>query len=159
VTDGICPFNFSLVLKIFTLDDCPMPTNKKKLCIQPVFVRTGPTDASPTGSSAATVEQAAKDLWAKGCVELQINDPIYVDDATLKSMDDITKDAAGHESSAKEDTLLGKVDPKGDNDCLEVFFVDQMVDTNGNRHSWGDGDTKGGRSNQGSKIVVADDAN
>jgi hypothetical protein len=52
--------------------------------IQPVFVRSGPGDSSPTGRSFDLMMQAAKCIWRKCCIHFKVREPMYVDNAAFK---------------------------------------------------------------------------
>lgn len=135
------------------LDACPTKTvNKRKVCIQPVFIGTGPDDANATGASYAVFKAEAEAIWGKACIEFQWQAPIYINNNAYKILEGM-----GDSMTAEERALIREVDPRGDNDCIEVFFVSRMLNANGQKHESGDGYTvhSGG---QQAKIVVADDA-
>jgi len=73
-------------------------TFERSLKIQPVFIRSGPTDPAPTGWSFDTMMENARVMWRKCCINLDVQSPAYIDDATFKavsSISDVT-DLLGH---------------------------------------------------------------
>ncbi len=112
----------------------------KTLPIQPVFIRSGPTDASPTGWSFDTLMQAAKCMWRKCCIFFNVLPPVYVNKANYKVLDTATE----------IDNLRNEVTQSN---AIEVFVADSM-----NQYfyaNWGGGATFGsGTAN--AQIVTCD---
>jgi uncharacterized protein (TIGR03437 family) len=112
-------------------------STRRTICVQPVFVQTGPGDPAPTGSSFPTLMENAEDIWAKCCVRFDFQDPIYVNDADLKEL-------TTSEASELRDTV-------DNDDCIEVFFIGSWspMDYAGGGVTWGGGTAS-------AKIIVAD---
>ena len=120
----------------------------KIICIQPVFIGTGATDAKATGSSYGTMQKAADDIFKKCCIKFDWKAAKYVNKNEYK-------DTKG---PVEEQKLLKEEDEKGTNDCIEVFFVDTMTDPNTNEtHFGGDGVCYHSETKQ-AKVIVADTA-
>lgn len=95
-----------------------------KLKVQPVFIRSGPDDPSPTGKSFNTLIQSAKCMWRKCCVHLDVLEPVYVDNDAYKVID--------NEQEARN--LMNEVDI---DDAVEIFVADRMATALYN--GWGGG--------------------
>jgi hypothetical protein len=109
--------------------------------IQPVFVRSDPGDASPTGWAFDEMMQSAKCMWKKCCIHFNVLDPIYVDDASYKHLD-TTNEASN---------LKDEVDV---DDAVEVFVastIDAAI-----KNGWGGGATYNSGT-ASAKIVTCDD--
>lgn len=138
------------------LDACNAPkvkTNKRTVCIQPVFIGTGADDATKTGASYADFKAKADTTWAKCCVELDWKAPKYVNKPEYKTL----KLKAEGDAWADHRKLLAEEDGKGENECLEVFFVTHLQNTEGKNNDSGDG-MSFGSGTKGAQIIVADDA-
>lgn len=84
-----------------------------RLCIQPVRIRTGAADASPTGAGLAFGMPGANTQWAKADVVFQVRDWMFINNAGLKVATE----------GAEETTIRGSVDV---DDCIEIFFVENF---------------------------------
>lgn len=128
---------------------CPddLKSTKKKVCIQPIFIGTD-GGANNTGTSFAAQKAKADDLWKKCCVEFEWKAPKFIDKAAYRKIKFATRDDMEKEANA---------DPKGEDDCIEVFFVEQMLNADDKRHDSGDGTTRGSGT-KAAKIWVSDDA-
>lgn len=122
---------------IFTVE--PTYWIYRDLCIQPVFIRSGPDDPSPTGESFMTLMNNARDIWMKCCRTFTVRDPIYVNDASYKMLDPSSTD--GDLSPDEAEQLMNEVDPHGTNDCVEVFVASGCdgVEWNGGGATWSSG--------------------
>ncbi|MCA9285043.1 MAG: hypothetical protein KDA22_07510 [Phycisphaerales bacterium] len=138
-----------------TIPDCPeaQRCNKRKVCVQPVFIGTGANDATKTGTSYEVFKAKADTIWAKACVEIEWQDPVYVNKPGYKTIEKV--EAADGVTELR--SLKGEVDEKGENECIEVFFVSKFVKTNGDNHGRGDGTTFGGGT-ASAKVIVSDAA-
>jgi hypothetical protein len=87
-----------------------------QLNIQPVFVRSGPTDTSPTGWSFDTMMQSAKCLWRKCCVFFNVRSPIFVDKAAYKIL-------GGGWNFTDAIALMNEVNIK---DAVEIFVASRF---------------------------------
>ncbi|MFC2108774.1 hypothetical protein ACFLS5_04850 [Candidatus Bipolaricaulota bacterium] len=83
------------------------------VCIQPVFVRSGPSDSSPTGSSFNTMMSNAAALWAKCCVFFDVKPPIYVNNSSYKVL------------SGQTEAEALKAEHSNAN-CIEIFVADRF---------------------------------
>jgi len=96
------------------------------LRIQPVFIGTGPTDPSRTGTAWATLMAKAHELWNRcgsvRCIKFVVNNAIYVNKPAYKVLD----------SDAEATNLRAEVSVA---DAVEVFVVDRMTFA----CSWGGG--------------------
>jgi hypothetical protein len=81
-----------------------------QLNIQPVFIRSGPTDTSPTGWSFDTMMQSAKCIWRKCCVFFNVRTPVYVDKNDYKVLGSLNEAI----------NLLNEVNV---DDAVEIFVV------------------------------------
>lgn len=136
VNGGIISLSIENLAEIIQF--CPFGTTARRtICVQPMFVRTGPSDSSPTGSSLPTLMENAEGIWAKYCITFDVQEPIYVDDADLKVL--MTSEAS---------ELRATVD---DDDCIEVFFIASWSpeDTYGGGAAWSGGTAS-------AKIIIAD---
>lgn len=99
-----------------------------RLCIQPVRIRSGVADASPTGAGLAFGIPGANTQWGKADVVFQVRDWMFINNAGLKVAT----------SGAEETTIRGSVDL---DDCVEVFFVENFdpVDLHGGGATWSSG--------------------
>lgn len=68
------------------------------LRIQPVFVGTGPSDTTATGTAFDTLMNYARDMWNRcgetRCIKFVVNDPVYVNNNAYKTLDNETEAAA-----------------------------------------------------------------
>jgi hypothetical protein len=137
------------------LENCPedKTVNKRKVCIQPIFIGTGANDPNKTGASYEAMKREAEAVWAKACVELVWNDPQYINNNAYKEIEKFDENDGYDERTG----LLGEVDSGGTNDCIEVYFVTTFKNANGDKHAAGDGVTRGAGT-KSAKIIVADDA-
>lgn len=137
------------------LDGCPedKTLNKRKVCIQPVFIGTGANDPNKTGTSFEAMKREAEAIWAKACVELVWNEPQYINNNAYKEIENFDR----NEGFTERTNLLREVDPNGNNDCIEVYFVTTFRNANGDRHAAGNGVTRAAGT-KSAKIIVADDA-
>ncbi|MGZ5436557.1 MAG: hypothetical protein ACXWID_14645 [Pyrinomonadaceae bacterium] len=84
-----------------------------RLCIQPVRIRSGAADPSPTGAGLAFGRPGANTQWGKADVVFQVRDWMFINNAGLKVA---TEDA-------EEDTIRDSIDVA---DCIEIFFVENF---------------------------------
>lgn len=82
------------------------------LNIQPVFIRSSPSDTSPTGWSFDTMMQSAKCIWRKCCVFFNVLKPIYVDKGAYKVLNSLSEAIS----------LLSEVNV---DNAVEIFVVDR----------------------------------
>jgi len=103
---------------------------ERYLRIQPVFIRTGRDDPSPSGWTFEPMMQSAKCIWKKCCVDFEVLDPVYVDDGAYKEIQDVY---------AQEVTNLRAevTDP----DAIEIFVISQWTnpDRGGGGGTWSSG--------------------
>jgi hypothetical protein len=120
-------------------EDGTLSKPEKRLCVQPVFIRSNADDPSPTGTSFNTLLANANNIWRKCCIQFDAEDPIYIDNSSYKT---ITED------SAEESDLRAEVDC---DDCIEIFVVDKWSpeDAHGGGATW-----SGGTAD--AKIITAD---
>lgn len=113
----------------------------RRLCIQPVGVKSSNSDASPTGSALTTLMDHARDLWSRSCISFRVRPFRYVVNSDWKT---ITEDAQ------EEDDLRDSTDV---DDCVEVFFI----------AAWNPADAHGGGVTTGgghaSAKIITSDAN
>lgn len=87
------------------------------LKVQPVFIGSGPTDPTRTGSSWDTLFSYARVLWSRcgtvRCIAFSVNPPIYLNKPAYKVLETREEAAA----------LLGEVEVV---DAVEVFVVSRM---------------------------------
>ena len=95
-----------------------------RLRIQPVFIRSGPGDASPTGWSFDTLIENARVMWRKCCIELEVLPPIYIDDASYKSIS----------TEAEVNNLRALI--ADDPDAIEIFVTRSLGNL---ENAWGGG--------------------
>lgn len=99
-----------------------------RLCIQPVRIRSGAADASPTGAGLAFGMPGANTQWGKADVVFQVRDWMFINNAGLKVATE----------GAEETTIRGSVDV---DDCIEIFFVENFDPENlqGGGATWSSG--------------------
>lgn len=85
-----------------------------RLCIQPVRIRSGAADPTPTGAGLAFGTPGANTQWGKVDVVFQVRDWMFINDASLKVASE----------GAEETTIRGSVSV---DDCIEVFFVENFT--------------------------------
>lgn len=112
----------------------------RRLCIQPVGVKSSATDPSPTGTALAALKPGAVDIWKRVCVGFEWRPIMYVVNSSWKT---ITEDAQ------EETDLRNSVNI---DDCIEVFFIEHW---NPNCAHGGGVTFSGGEA--GSKIITSDD--
>lgn len=93
---------------------CLIPVTRVtyRIPIQPVFIRSSPRDPNPTGWAFDEMMSHAKEIWGKCCIEFEVRDPIYVDNADYKVL----------ESEAEAERLMDEVNVP---DAIEIFVVDK----------------------------------
>lgn len=113
------------------------------LKIQPVFIGTGPTDPTRTGTAWDTLMYYARVLWTRcgtvRCLTFSVNNPIYLSKPAYKVLDDSTEIA----------NLRAEVDVV---DAVEVFVVERLATCNligGGGACWSSGTAS-------AKIVTSD---
>lgn len=98
------------------------------LRIQPVFVGTGPSDTTATGTAFNTLMNYAHDMWNRcgetRCVKFVVNDPIYVNNNAYKILD----------SETEANAFRGEVSVTN---AVEIFVASQM--STNLACSWGGG--------------------
>ena len=99
-----------------------------RLCIQPVRIRSGAADPTPTGLGLAFGLPGANTQWNKADVVFQVRDWMFINNAALKVAT----------SGAEEDTIRASIDVA---DCIEVFFVENFdpVSLHGGGATWSSG--------------------
>lgn len=122
---------------VFTVE--PTAWVYRDLCIQPVFIRSGPADPSPTGENFLALMNNSRDIWIKCCRTFTVRDPIYVNDTSYKILDPSSTD--GDNSPDEAEALMDEVDPHGTNDCIEVFVASRWdgVEWDGGGATWSSG--------------------
>jgi hypothetical protein len=113
----------------------------RQLTIQPVFVRSGPADAAPTGWSFDTLMENARVMWRKCCIDLDVLPPIYVDGAAFKSIS----------TQQQVNSLRSQV--ADDPDAIEIFVTSSLGSL---ESQWGGGATFGSGT-AAAQIVTCDD--
>ena len=87
------------------------------LKIQPVFIGSGPSDPSATGTAFTTLMNHAHDMWNRcgtvRCIRFAVNAPIYVNNSAYRVLD----------NSAEATALRAEVSVA---DAVEVFVVERM---------------------------------
>ncbi len=133
---------------------CPpeLACKRRQVCLQPVFVRDS-DGMNPAGTSFTVMRDAANAVWAKCCVELIWQTPMFRDNTSFKIIENSDVQAGMDERKALRDT----VDQRGENDCIEVFFVKEMREADGDAHAYGDGVASASGSKH-AKIIIADAA-
>jgi hypothetical protein len=90
------------------------------LPIQPVFIGTGPEDASATGTAFDELMTNARDMWRRcgtvHCLTFSVRDPVYLDNDDYRVIDDGTEfeDFSYEHSSA---------------DAVEIFVAERLDST------------------------------
>lgn len=97
----------------------------RRLCVQPVRIRSSAGEASPTGAGLEFGLPAANHEWRKGDVIFEVRPFKEVISASLKVL-----------SESEAGALLSTVN---DDDCIEVFFVEKLDPES----LWGGGATFG----------------
>jgi hypothetical protein len=125
------------------LDLCSCPS--KRLCIQPVGVKSNAADPSPTGTAFAGQLAEADDLWNRVCVVFEVRPFMYVVNADWKTM---TYDSSPEDPASEQALLRASVDV---DDCVEVFYIDSWTnpEANGGGATWGSGTAS-------AKIITSD---
>ncbi|MGC9530617.1 MAG: hypothetical protein ACP5G2_08485 [Candidatus Bipolaricaulaceae bacterium] len=99
------------------IDWTKLLTPAEYLRIQPVFIGTGPADATATGKAFAELMKRSHDLWNRcssvRCIKFVVNTPIYINKPAYKVLD----------SEAEAANLRAEVSVAN---AVEVFFVDRM---------------------------------
>ncbi|MCB1058386.1 MAG: hypothetical protein KDD11_23030, partial [Acidobacteria bacterium] len=98
---------------------CP-PThqvNQRRLVVQPVGFRTSAADPTPSASTAAAQLATAQMVWAKCCIDIQVQPTVLITDAALKTSSDQTAIRAAY------------TDP--DPNTIEIFFVQNPLSASG----------------------------
>lgn len=105
-----------LIAKV-VIDWTKLFTRAEHLRIQPVFIGTGPTDATATGAVFAELMKRATELWNRcgtvRCIKFVVNNPIYINNPAYKIL----------ETEAEASSLRAEVDVA---DAVEVFVVSRM---------------------------------
>lgn len=99
---------------------------ERSLRIQPVFVRSGPSDTAPTGWAFDTLMENARVMWRKCCINLDVLPPIFIDDAAFKNIS----------TQQDIDNLRGQIND--DPDAIEIFVASSLGSLEA---SWGGGVT------------------
>lgn len=105
--------------------DPSLQVNRRRLIIQPVGFRSSDADPNPSGSTAATQLDKAREIWGKSCIDVQIRPIIYITSATLKTSDDLTAIRAAYTD--------------GDPNVIEAFFVQNALPSTGGGNAGGIG--------------------
>jgi hypothetical protein len=155
ITTTTIPIELQVVPKDFGLDECPsaMRCQTLTLCVQPViFDFTGSPAGGSSGTTLAAMKAEADAIFAKACVEIEWLAPIVIQDQQGKYRDIEDVNAPVDLTDAAQ-----LVDPKGENQCIEVFFHKRFMTPDGTEHRWGDGTTVRSGTPQ-AKIFLADAA-
>lgn len=98
------------------------------LCVQPVRIRSGAADPTPTGAGLAFGMPGANTQWNKADVVFQVRSWMFINNAGLKVAT----------SGTEEDTIRAAVNVA---DCIEVFFVENFdpVSLHGGGATWSGG--------------------
>lgn len=109
-----------------------------RLCLQPVSIRSGKGDASPTGAGLAFGMPGANTQWAKAGVVFNVRPRKTVINSALKIASE------GDEETTIRSTV-------NDDDCIEIFFVQNFSpeSLHGGGATWGSGTS-------GAKIISSD---
>ena len=114
------------------------------LRIQPVFVGSGPSDPSATGTAFNTLMNYSHDMWnrcaSERCIKFVVNDPIYVNNNAYRVLDNESEAIA----------FKGTVNVA---DAVEVFVAERM--STSLACSWGGGACFSGGT-ASSKVVSCD---
>jgi len=114
------------------------------LRIQPVFVGSGPSDPSATGTAFNTLMNHSHDMWNRcasvRCIKFVVNDPIYVNNNAYRVLD----------NEAEAIAFKGTVDVAN---AVEVFVAERM--STSLACSWGGGACFSGGT-ASSKVVSCD---
>jgi hypothetical protein len=114
------------------------------LRIQPVFVGSGPSDPSATGTAFNTLMNYSHDMWNRcasvRCIKFVVNDPIYVNNNAYRVLD----------NEAEAIAFKGTVDVAN---AVEVFVAERM--STSLACSWGGGACFSGGT-ASSKVVSCD---
>ncbi|MGH9875526.1 MAG: hypothetical protein ACRD9S_23975 [Pyrinomonadaceae bacterium] len=99
-----------------------------RLCIQPVRIRSGAGDATPTGAGLAFGMPGANTQWKKADVVFEVRDWMFINNASLKVATE----------GAEETTIRGSINVA---DCIEIFFVENFdpVSLHGGGATWSSG--------------------
>ena len=115
----------------------------RTLRIQPVFIGSGPSDSTATGTAFNTLMSRALELWNRcgsvRCLTFEVNAPRYINDSAYKVLD----------TEAEITSLRGL---ENVTDAIEVYVVQRMVD--GLTCSTGGGACYG--SGASAKVVTSD---
>lgn len=131
--------NFTIKFKtFFYIPNCNCVG--RKLCIQPIGVKSSVKDASPTGTALNALLPHAKDIWSRSCISFEVRKMQYVINDNWKT---ITEDAQ------EETDLRNSVNI---DDCIEVFFIEHWDPEDAN----GGGVTSSG-GEASAKIITSDD--
>jgi len=124
--------------------DWSLFTPAEVLKIQPVFIGSGASDPSATGTAFTTLMNYAHDMWNRcgtvRCIRFAVNAPIYVNNSAYRVLD----------NSAEATALRGEVNVA---DAVEVFVVERM--STSLACSWGGGATFSSGT-ASAKIVTCD---
>ncbi|MFC2095429.1 hypothetical protein ACFLSW_03210 [Candidatus Bipolaricaulota bacterium] len=114
------------------------------LRIQPVFVGSGPSDPTATGTAFNTLMNYSHDMWnrcaSERCIKFVVNDPIYVNNNAYRVLD----------NQAEAIAFKGTVNVT---DAVEVFVAERM--STSLACSWGGGACFSGGT-ASSKVVSCD---
>jgi hypothetical protein len=115
------------------------------LKIQPVFIGTGPGDATATGKAFNTLKNYAISNWSKcgavRCISFVFNDPIYVNKAAYRTLD----------NSTEASSFMAEVSVA---DAVEIFVAEKL--SSSLTCAWGGGATFSSGT-ASAKIVTSDE--
>ena len=133
-----------LTVMIVVVIDWSLFESSDMLRIQPVFVGTGPSDPSASGTAFNTLMNYSHDMWNRcasvRCIKFVVNEPIYVNNNAYKVLD----------SESEAIAFKGTVDIAN---AVEVFVASQM--STSLACSWGGGACFSGGT-ASSKVVSCD---
>lgn len=141
--------------KVIDIPACPaeLRAQKLKICIQPVlFDFSGTPEGGSSGTTLEAMKAEADAIFAKACVELEWRTPIVIADPSGKY-----RDIEDVNNPVDLTDAANLVDPRGSNECIEVFFHKRFMTPDGKEHRWGDGTTVRSGTAQ-TKVFVADAA-
>jgi hypothetical protein len=131
--------NFSVIIGLTWLT-----TWAESIRIQPVFIGTGPTDPTHTGTAFDTLMTRAQELWNKcgsvRCVKFTVLQPIYINNPAYEVLDD----------AAEVDNLRAEVNVTT---AVEIFVAGSIAEDL--TCLWGGGATWGSGT-ASAKIVTSD---
>ena len=109
--------NDNPVWPMLPADGKPLPERRRRLKIRPISLLDRPDDPAPTGQNAPSQFDAARYIWGKCCIDLEILDPVYRVDSDIKT-------------SGEPEVVMDSYSDSNPN-TIEVFFVDNRLPSYG----------------------------